>query len=68
MRSAGVEPLDYGLIVVKLGYLWDALRPLAERAIIALTPGATCEVLERIPYRRLVRPMYPLDQDFDWEP
>jgi microcystin degradation protein MlrC len=65
MRSAGVDPLDYKLVVVKLGYLWDALRPIAKRAIIALTPGATCEVLERVPYHHLRRPIYPLDKDFE---
>jgi microcystin degradation protein MlrC len=66
MKSAGVDPLDYRLVVVKLGYLWDALRPLATRAIIALTPGATCEALEKVPYHRLRRPIYPLDKDFEW--
>ena len=66
MESAGVDPLEYRLVVVKLGYLWDALRPLATRAIIALTPGATCEVLEKVPYRHLSRPIYPLDKGFEW--
>jgi microcystin degradation protein MlrC len=66
MRSAGVDPLGYKLVVVKLGYLWDALRPLATRAIIALTPGATCEVLEKVPYRHISRPIYPLDKGFEW--
>jgi microcystin degradation protein MlrC len=66
MMSAGTDPRDYRLVVVKLGYLWDALRPLATRAMIALTPGATCEVLERVPYRHISRPIYPLDKDFEW--
>lgn len=51
---------------MKLGYLWDALPPLAKRVIIALTPGATCEVLERVPYRHISRPMYPMDEGFEW--
>jgi len=66
MASAGVDPLAHHIVVVKLGYLWDALRPIAKRAIIALTTGATCEVLEKVPYHRILRPIYPLDKDFEW--
>ena len=66
IRSTGVSPEDYKIIVVKLGYLFDALRKISSRAIIAFTAGATCERLEKIEYREIRRPMYPLDKDFEW--
>lgn len=68
VRSAGVDCSDYDLIVVKLGYLWDALAKVARHAIIALTPGATCEDIASIEYHHVSRPIYPLDKDFDWNP
>jgi microcystin degradation protein MlrC len=66
MASAGVRPEDYRVIVVKLGYLFDELRKISRRAIIAFTEGATCEKLEKIEYHEIRRPLYPLDKDFEW--
>ena len=69
LESAGVNDVSrYRVVVVKLGYLWDDLRPLARHSILALTPGATCEKIESIPFKRISRPMYPLDKDFEWTP
>lgn len=50
MRAVGIEPSGRKLVVVKLGYLEPALAQVARRSILVLTPGATDEVLERIPY------------------
>jgi len=66
IKSAGISPGDYKIIVVKLGYLFDELRKIAKRAIIAFTEGATCETLEKIEYHNIRRPMFPLDKDFEW--
>jgi len=68
LASVGLDLADYRLVVVKLGYLWEALARVAKRAIIALTPGATCENIRQIPYRQLRRPIFPLDDDFEWSP
>lgn len=66
LRSAGIRAEDYRIIVVKLGYLWDDLRKIAKHSILALTPGVTCEAVKNIHYQNIVRPVYPLDGDFDW--
>jgi len=66
IKSAGVDAGDYRIIVVKLGYLFDALRKISKRAIIALTPGASCEAIEKMEFRNIRRPVYPLDRDFEW--
>ncbi|MEZ4676771.1 MAG: M81 family metallopeptidase [Caldilineaceae bacterium] len=64
----GVNPRDFKLIVVKLGYLFPELLAIAANAWMALSPGACDLDLARLPYQRIVRPMYPTDQEFDWSP
>jgi microcystin degradation protein MlrC len=68
IAAAGVDLMAQHLIVVKLGYLFPDLYDHAPRAIMALSPGATDLRLDRLPYRRLSHPLYPLDGDLTWEP
>jgi microcystin degradation protein MlrC len=67
-RSAGINPLDHKLVVVKLGYLFPELRAIAPREILTLSPGYADMDLTRLPFRHVGRPIYPLEQDFDWAP
>lgn len=67
-RRAGLNPLDHKLVVVKLGYLLPALRAIAPREILTLSPGYVDMDLTRLPFEHVRRPIYPLDQDFDWAP
>jgi microcystin degradation protein MlrC len=64
----GLDPRRVELVVVKIGYLEPELRAAARRAYLALTPGAVDQAVERLPYRRLQRPMFPMDRGFSWEP
>ena len=41
---------------------------LAARAVMALSPGTSDLRLERLPFERLQRPVFPLDGEFDWKP
>ncbi len=66
VESAGVAIADYKIIVVKLGYLFDGLRGVAKRSIMAFTPGSACQMLAELTYRRVIRPVYPLDRDCSW--
>ncbi|MFZ4656731.1 MAG: M81 family metallopeptidase [Caldilineaceae bacterium] len=66
--QAGVDPLAHKIVVVKLGYLFPDLIRVAPKALLALSPGASDLDLARLPYRRIQRPMYPVDQDFVWAP
>ncbi|MBO7747317.1 M81 family metallopeptidase [Paenibacillus sp. MWE-103] len=61
LEALGLELETFDLIVVKSGYLSPAYKALAARAILALTPGDTNELLAELPYRRLPRPIFPLD-------
>lgn len=65
-EQLGIDPLQQAIVVVKLGYLFPDLRPLAARSLMALSPGCTDLRLERLPYRRVRRPIYPLDPNAEW--
>lgn len=67
-HRVGLDPLQYKIVVVKLGYLFQPLREIAPRTIMALTPGFAYQVVEELPYRFLRRPIYPLDPEMTWNP
>jgi microcystin degradation protein MlrC len=67
-HQAGIDPLDHKIVVVKLGYLMPALRDAAPREILALSPGYSDMDFTRLPYKYVTRPVFPLDQDFAWQP
>lgn len=58
----GIDPHDYQIVVVKMGYLVPEINQLAKRALLALSPGAVNQDIENLPYKRIQRPMYPMDQ------
>ena len=64
--KANVDLLSYEIVVVKLGYLFTELKPYADRELFALSDGASCVELTRLNLKRIVRPMFPLE-DFEWE-
>jgi microcystin degradation protein MlrC len=68
IAAAGVDPMAQKIVVVKLGYLMPDLYDHAPRSIWALSPGATDLKLERLPYERLKRPIFPLDAITSWAP
>jgi microcystin degradation protein MlrC len=68
LRVLGLEPLDYRIVVLKRGYLTTEFAQIAPRSILAFTPGCTnCRVAE-MDFRRVSRPMYPLDMAATWSP
>lgn len=60
--KAGLKIDDYDVITVKQGYLFDELSEIAGLEILALTPGATYQLVEKLEFKHLIRPMYPLDK------
>lgn len=63
----GVDPRDVELVVCKLGYLTQQHEEVAKRSIMALSKGNTNEDLCSIPFKKIQRPLFPLDQDFSYE-
>lgn len=68
LPALGEDAKSYCLVVVKLGYLEACFQDIAARAILATTKGCSNEVLESIPFKKLTRPIYPLDKKFDYAP
>ena len=67
-RAAGLEPADAKIVSIKSPTLFRAAYDeFARRIIYADTPGAASANLRQFPWKRISRPIYPLD-DFDWEP
>ncbi|WP_262428981.1 M81 family metallopeptidase [Paratissierella segnis] len=63
-HKAGLEFHNYDIVVVKMGYLDTYLVPETSYHIMALTDGPTIQRSEKIPFKRIYRPMWPID-DFD---
>lgn len=59
----GLNPRKSDIVVVKIGYLEPELYAMRADWILALTPGGVDQNLERLPYKRIERPMFPLDKD-----
>jgi len=61
----GLNPREADIVVVKIGYLVPELYNMRGDWIMALTPGGVDQDLERLPYKRIKRPMFPLDKDME---
>ena len=65
-KQIDIDPQAHKIVVVKLGYLIQALQDISPRTIMALTPGCTNQLFEKTPYKNDRRPMYPFDQNMTW--
>ena len=61
----GLNPRESDILVVKIGYLVPELYEMRADWIMALTPGGVDQDLERLEYRRVERPMFPLDEEME---
>lgn len=52
---------EYDLIVVKQGYIFWQLKEKAKFYVMSLTDGATLQDTKVIPFKRIRRPMFPID-------
>jgi microcystin degradation protein MlrC len=67
-RALGIEPSSHPLLVVKIGYLVPDLERMAACNLMALSPGAVYADVATMPYKRISRPVYPLDKEIEWTP
>jgi microcystin degradation protein MlrC len=61
----GLDPGTADIVYVKIGYLEPELFAMAADWMLALTPGGVDQDLLRLGHRRIRRPMYPFDTDFE---
>lgn len=60
--ALGLDPRDYQIVVLKSGYLDPNFKPYARRVMLGISPGYTYQLLERLPYKNVRRPVYPLEE------
>ena len=58
-----LDPSNADIVVVKIGYLVPELYDMRGGWVMALTPGGVDQDLDRLGYKRIKRPMFPLDKD-----
>ncbi|HLH28587.1 MAG TPA: MlrC C-terminal domain-containing protein, partial [Acidimicrobiales bacterium] len=63
-RSHGIDPCRMKIVVVKspAGFR-AAYEPIAKAIFIVDTPGVSTANLLSLPFRRVPRPLYPLDPE-----
>lgn len=64
-ENVRLNPGDYDITVVKIGYLEPELRNAASSAFLALTPGAVNQDIPRLAFDRMQRPIFPLDPEME---
>lgn len=57
----GANWIEYDVTVVKCGYAFPELIKDGNLAIMALTEGATLQDTSKLKFKRIMRPMYPID-------
>jgi len=62
-QGVGDTADSQGQIYDYIGYLVPDLRQAARHALLALTPGAVNQDIPSLTYRRVQRPVFPLDPD-----
>ena len=62
-ESAGVKVEDYGVVVLKMGYMFAEIAEPCRENIMAFTPGCTPLLITSDQYQHLPRPIWPLDDD-----
>ena len=65
-RAFGVEPQGYKMAVLKTASNFQYFAPLASRVIRVDTIGPGQSQVETLPWRRLPRPIWPLEPVADW--
>ena len=66
-RSLGEEPTDARIVQIKspMGFR-AAYEGIYDEVLVIKAPGASTPDLGSLPWRRLPRPIYPLDRDISW--
>lgn len=59
----GLNPRKADIVVVKIGYLEPQLYAMKADWLLALTPGGVDQNIEHLPYKRIERPMFPIDKE-----
>lgn len=66
-RKVGIEPFDAKIVALKTGTGYNVTYAhVAKARIVADCPGALSRNLSNYDFKRIPRPIFPLDPDFEW--
>jgi microcystin degradation protein MlrC len=65
-RAFAIEPRDYKMAVLKTASNFQYFAPITSRVIRVDTRGPGQSDIAGLPWRRIPRPIYPLDDIADW--
>ena len=61
LERVGIDIDQYGLVIVKQGYIFPDFKAMGTLCVMSLTDGATLQDTARLPFKRIMRPMFPID-------
>lgn len=61
-EAFGIDWRSYDITVLKQGYIFPDFKKDAYSYVMSLTDGATLQNTKKIPFKRIKRPMYPIDE------
>ena len=59
--SCELDPGRYDVFVTKFGYIFPELKELGKSFIMSNTPGESYQMITEFDYKKIRRPIYPLD-------
>ena len=65
-RAFGIEPTDYKMAVLKTASNFQFFRPISSQVIRVDTRGPGQSDVRGLPWRRVPRPIFPLDEIQSW--
>lgn len=63
LTGSGINPATMDIVMVKQGYLVPHWYNMQADWVMALTRGGVDQDLANLPYKNIVRPMFPMDPD-----
>lgn len=63
LDGTGIDPKEMDIVMVKQGYLINRWYSIQKDWVMAQTRGGVDQDFKKLPYKNIVRPMYPLDPD-----
>ncbi|MDR0795194.1 MAG: M81 family metallopeptidase [Tannerella sp.] len=63
LADTGINPAEMDIVMVKQGYLVPQWYNMQADWVMALTRGSVDQDFKSLPYKRILRPMFPLDPD-----
>jgi len=63
LTDTGIDPSKMDIVMVKQGYLVNQWYNMQADWVMALTRGGVDQDFQSLPYKRVLRPIFPLDPD-----